>query len=1427
MHKRLSLRLIGFLVLVLLFIGCIFQCSSFAFGQNKIIYGILTDNRDHQSYKTVSIGNQVWMAENLNFKTPYSFCYDDSTSNCTKYGRLYKLYEAVAACPDGWRLPTLEDWNTLLYSVGGESVAGKKLKSSKGWLGEGNGTDNYGFSVLPAGFRYREDSYSNEGFFTVFYAYNNSSSYVYGVNLSYYSDHAELKPEDSDTFFSVRCIKGLRSRPKAKSRLLQANNEIKFVEVRRGSRMEGDYLVDLRDNQFYKTVVIGSQTWMAENLNYYFAAKPCENSECFKNGHSYEWKEAKKACPDGWHLPTIDEWKTLISYAGEKEAGKKLRYLEREPTVIKFGKWEVYYDPRPTFFYNENRVRGTDDFGFGASGSEGYWGATEDGDSYAYCVYMPYSRSDTEIEHEKKSKSGVVRCLKDSSEIASKNESTPDLNYSREKNSFYNVSLTGQNGDFVDSRDCQIYKTVTIGTQIWMAQNLNYKKAKSHCLDIDRDENRSQYELYLWRDAMDACPSGWRLPSDADWNTLIDAVGGSSFAGKVLKSSTGWFGYGNGTDEYGFSAIPNDIFGRPKKGHNAVFWSATEDLEDYALAMYLLYYTDNAKLASLSKNSNYLVRCIKGDSPKIDKRKMVEAEPITDERDGHIYKTVKIGTQTWMAENLNFTTENSFCYNDSLSYCAKYGRFYSWGAAMDSAGVFSSNGERCESGKNCIPIYPVRGVCPMGWHLPSMAEWLVLISSAGGLDSAGKALKTLEGWNGNDIGTDDYGFSAIPAGYVSGLGDWFKEFERLGFNNNGYTAAYWSSTENDFEEAYAGLVLSSHDKSVSQKTKRKADIGLNVRCVKDEEESPEPSSYVALARQRQAVESMTDPRDGQIYRTVTIGEQTWMAQNLNYESEYSACDKGYFSNCAKYGRLYTWTAATDSAGICPVGWHLPTEMEWVTLFNAVGGRDSVDNALRSTSGWRYGDKALDKYGFSALPAGKMKTFSYNRNEEAFFWSSTAFDNSDALAFCLHSEKGKNHFVLEHKNAGLSIRCLKDFVTPDSVSSSVIPHRVAGSGSFMTDSRDGQTYRTVKIGSQTWMAENLNYKADSSKCYMGIDSNCTRYGRLYQWQDLKAACPSGWHLPTQSEWDTLLVFVGGKSVAGKKLKSTSNWEYCHSKIDWYSKENGTDDYGFSVLPFGVRCFHTAENDENSMEVEICFSNCSDSVEWTDRYTDLDDALSVRCVKNDSIQTKPLSGASNRDGKREKSAHVVPPSRTIKRVFTDSRDGRKYKTVTIGKQTWMAENLNYKTKKSLCLYNDPADCSKHGRFYTWKDAMKVCPAGWHLPSDADWNTLIDAVGDSVTAARVLKSKDEWCTYKDINGGGTDDYGFSALPVGKWIDNPDLLEFFKFNGECAFAGFWSSKEQSSDSAKAITMEYFFRNVFTSNENKTDGYNVRCIKN
>jgi len=118
---------------------------------------------------------------------------------------------------------------------------------------------------------------------------------------------------------------------------------------------------------------------------------------------------------------------------------------------------------------------------------------------------------------------------------------------------------------------------------------------------------------------------------------------------------------------------------------------------------------------------------------------------------------------------------------------------------------------------------------------------------------------------------------------------------------------------------------------------------------------------------------------------------------------------------------------------------------------------------------------------------------------------------------------------------------------------------AQSVSTFKDSRDGKTYKTVKIGSQNWFAENLNFAAEGSVCYENKDTNCSKYGRLYDWATANKACPVGWHLASGEDWfDGLIIYIGGEETAGTKLKSSNSWN---------NNGNGMDNYGFSALPGG--------------------------------------------------------------------------------------------------------------------------------------------------------------------------------------------------------------------------------------------------------------------
>ncbi|MDR0516936.1 MAG: hypothetical protein LBH25_07830 [Fibromonadaceae bacterium] len=434
------------------------------------------------------------------------------------------------------------------------------------------------------------------------------------------------------------------------------------------------------------------------------------------------------------------------------------------------------------------------------------------------------------------------------------------------------------------------------------------------------------------------------------------------------------------------------------------------------------------------------------------------------------------------------------------------------------------------------------------------------------------------------------------------------------------------------------------------------------------------------------------------------------------------------------------------------------------------------------------------------------------------------------------------------------------------------------GTF-TDSRDGKTYKATKIGEQVWMAENLNYNVDGSKCYgeggpvhdeddreitlssSEIQANCDKYGRLYDWATAMKACPKGWHLPSNAEWDKLYRYVDGISgtespyvgrTAGKYLKAKNGWN-----DDGGKSGNGEDTYGFSALPGGngysggyfldVGNYGNwySSSDRNDYLVYYRIINYYDErVGYNSR--DKNYLFSVRCVEGWKVSVE-----------QPKKTAVL--DRTAERgTFTDTRDGKAYKTTKIGTQTWMAENLNYEAEGSRCygegsiVYDKDdreislssseiqANCNKYGKLYDWATAMKACPKGWHLPSEVEWKVLTGYVGNDDGRSELitvndtvsyyyrfgteegikLKSVSGWDnTADDYDKVGTDEFGFSALPGGSTFSEG----YFAAVG--THGTWWSSLDRVC-CANSLMMCSYRADAIHTVDSKSDLHSVRCVR-
>ena len=210
-----------------------------------------------------------------------------------------------------------------------------------------------------------------------------------------------------------------------------------------------------------------------------------------------------------------------------------------------------------------------------------------------------------------------------------------------------------------------------------------------------------------------------------------------------------------------------------------------------------------------------------------------------------------------------------------------------------------------------------------------------------------------------------------------------------------------------------------------------------------------------------------------------------------------------------------------------------------------------------------------------------------------------------------------------------------------------------------------------------------------------------------------------------------------------------------------------------------------------------------------------------VECSSVEVKKASDSapaqSKSTGSAQSAATVPTQQNTAYGTFTDSRDGKKYKIIKVGTQTWMAENLNYAAKGSVCYENNAANCDKYGRLYDWFTALKACPAGWSLPEDSEWEKLVNYAGGESTAGKKLKSKSGW----NKNGNGTNESGFSALPGGSGYSTG----YFSGVGDGGI--WWSATEDNQYSVWVREVSYDNGEVSSYNQNhQTTMLSVRCVQ-
>ncbi|MBR1992303.1 MAG: T9SS type A sorting domain-containing protein [Bacteroidales bacterium] len=812
--------------------------------------------------------------------------------------------------------------------------------------------------------------------------------------------------------------------------------------------------------------------------------------------------------------------------------------------------------------------------------------------------------------------------------------------------------------------------------------------------------------------------------------------------------------------------------------------------------------------------------------------------PTVTDHEGNVYNTVQIGSHCWTKENMRCVTSPTtgtylitpdgtpytctgkqahWVNGDSATYAPLgYGVLYNWNAAVDTFNT--AYGELSVDTTRVHPVFAYfswlenrRGICPEGWHIPSLREWPGNVSTAFAANT---------GWNScSNEGTPGYnldnnnttGFSALPAGY------YFN-----GYNAFGADAFFWTCTRLELDDP-TNLEIPYNRPYIYEW--KDPDNCLSVRCVRDYEPNSAPWTVEPeKGTPCPGTPTVTD-HEGNVYNTVQIGSQCWTKENMrcrtspttgtdfvnnaityngNADPHYQIANS-YTGKTAHWlngdsighsnlGLLYNWNAAVDTfntaygelhlsdnsadavevtfagfrRGICPEGWHIPCSSDFQLLSNYLG---SHDDYLCTQGGLNYGKSGVLKgfmgwnlklgmacpelrnaTGFTALPTHLMGTGNYERYCSRFWSSNSSSGQSDCLQIDEYNTNGSVSY--QPKISDQSVRCVKDYL-------------------FVFF--DAHWIDEITDSSAVYHTYGVHY----------YDGYCS------QQMLSKGVCWSTSPMPTYND------------------------------------------------------SHTDEGSDEGM----FYSTLTGLAPSTTYYVRAYALSSTDTVYSDELYFTTLNAPNVNDGQPCQGAPTL----------TDI-DGNVYNTVQIGMQCWMKENLrttkypnntpimhgnSYSTTDSYWYYPNNSSSNKptYGLLYTWPAVMNgastsntnpsgvqgICPDGWHIPSDAEWNQLLDyaqgiwawqctggSSGKSLASTIGWENSDNACAlgnHPEINNAS----GFGATPSGEYYSGG-------FSSFGRFSEYWTS----SSLQHRVYFQYnqHFVILSTSGGNLGRAYSVRCLR-